>query len=359
MKIQQNQLTSPRPARDYVQGQHAAAAPVAPSAVDDARKVSNKNFNSDSAIGLQKRVLIDNGIAVTTKICSGGQAQVFRGFNCTNGSPLAVKIVPKTRPNLDEFRRAVLVKNVTREKEILQRIHHPNSLDFVGFIEDDENWYLVTEYLAGLDLFEEACKRSFPEKEILLIAKQIFEVLAYLHANGIAHRDVKLENVVLTKQKGSSDVKLIDYGLAFCEQFDKSTTCEDFPGTSKYKAPELVVRQPYRPQPVDVWSMGVMMFVLCCGEFPFDGKDPDAIYRNIVRKEPSFTHEFWMRISHETAHLISLLLTKDANTRPTAVDALEMLDGILNERVQVPATPRSRKTGFLSKLSGKLSVKIK
>mmetsp|Transcript_14587 Transcript_14587/g.31293 ORF Transcript_14587/g.31293 Transcript_14587/m.31293 type:complete len:322 (+) Transcript_14587:277-1242(+) len=316
-------------------------------------KVMGKTYNSDSALDLQKKVLMREGIALTNRIASGGQADVYRGFNCNDGTPLAVKVIPKQRPNMNDERLRAVRKNTRREVDILRGIEHENVLRFYQVLEDTDFCYLVTEYLHGLDLFEEACKRSFREREILNIARQIFDALAYLHAHGVAHRDVKLENIVLGGVRGNK-VKLIDFGLAHSTQFDNSELCQDFPGTNKYKAPEVVQRIPYKPEPIDIWAMGVLMYTLCCGEFPFHGKDNDATYRLILKKEPSFVSDAWQRVSPEMLHFVELLLSKDHTMRPSASEAIEMIDAILDNRVMVPPTPRSRKKGFLSKITGKI-----
>uniref|UniRef100_A0A7S1ETE3 Protein kinase domain-containing protein n=1 Tax=Timspurckia oligopyrenoides TaxID=708627 RepID=A0A7S1ETE3_9RHOD len=309
-----------------------------------------KSLDSNSTLSLQRRALIREGIALTGKISEGGQAQVYRAFDCTTGSPYAVKIISKVGREQDSARREMVRLNAQREVDVLKSIDHPNILKFSRVIEDDENCYLVTEFIKGLDLFEAGVRKKFSEREVLLLSRTLFDGLAYLHSLGVAHRDVKLENIVLMGSDKPEDVKLIDFGLAHSFNFDDNSICTDFPGTRQYKAPEIVLSQPYDPKPVDIWALGVVMYILCCRDFPFNGSDTASVSHEILTKKLSFKGERWKNISSATKKFIEKLLSRNPLERPTAEAAVLETSSILE--LGPPSTSLKRHPSLFSKFSG-------
>ncbi|KAA8495984.1 Calcium-dependent protein kinase 1 [Porphyridium purpureum] len=292
-----------------------------------------RNMHSDSALNLQKRVLVQNEIFLTEKLSSGGQGIVYRAMD-SDSKPLAVKVITKqySRQNPAQV-SASQTMSVHREALLLKNIDHPASLKYHSFHEDDVAWYVVTELLEGDDLFEVVCTSSFTENEILSIVKQLCELLVYLHANGISHRDIKLENVVCVR-KGSLRVKLIDYGLAHSAQLEGSNVVSTHPGTHVYKAPELVLRQTdMDPRPADLWALGCMMYTACCGEYAFKGASDDLLAQSIVKKDLDLSLVVFKKVTSPFKQLLKDLLVKDPSCRLTAKQALERVETILAGRV--------------------------
>jgi len=247
-----------------------------------------RNANSDSALCLQRRVLLDHGICLIEKISSGGQGTVYRAMD-QHSNPCAVKVIAKQISQRTGMVSAAQTLSVKREAVLLKMVKHPSSLQFLGFLEDEKHWYILTELLQGPDLFDLVCSSSFTENEILMFARQLCHLLHYLHTHGIAHRDVKLENVMCVQPK-SMKVKLIDYGLAHSNELDGFDLVSSHPGTLVYKAPELVRGdRDFDPRPSDMWSLGSMIYTACSGEYAFKGDSNDILAESILHAPVEFS----------------------------------------------------------------------
>jgi len=293
---------------------------------------------SDSTLLMQYEVLAQHGIVVTQPVGFGGQAQVYRAFRQASGiagqravtMPVAVKVIKKHNQDLSNLDKKSQQQHLQRELAILRNIDHDRCLKFYDCFEDEDHYFIITEYLHGLDLFEQATRRVFFEDEILNIAYQVLQALDYMHSKGMAHRDIKLENIMFTEKiKASSacialNMKLIDFGLAYYEEFDKCDfKAVDAPGTSKYKAPEVIFNQTYDPRKVDLWSVGVLMYILICGEYPFLSMEDAST------KRESYDQPAWNSITRGTRKLVRALLEKNPNKRITAAQAMNKIELIL------------------------------
>ena len=185
---------------------------------------------------------------------------------------------------------------------------------FIGAYQDKKSMYIVTEKCAGGEVFERLCHiKKFNESEVVGISRQVLRAIEYVHMMGIIHRDIKAENFLF---HSNGSVKLIDFGLAV--RLSKPT---DFftsvVGSAHYLAPEMI-RHKYS-KPVDVWSAGVMVFLMFFGWYPFDGPDDDAVVAEIKRGAiPNCTTE----LSHQGRRFLHSLLDTNYKDRPTATDAL-------------------------------------
>jgi len=149
--------------------------------------------------------------------------------------------------------------------------------------------------------------------------KQSFYALLYLHKNRICHRDIKPENFLLYKEDDSSHIKLIDFGLA--KRVVPNEIMNKPNGTPYYIAPE-VLKGSYTTQ-CDVWSMGVIMYIMLCGKPPFGGKTNKEIINNVLNSTYSMKSEVWGSVSDEAKDLISKLLERSADMRLTAQEAFD------------------------------------
>lgn len=138
----------------------------------------------------------------------------------------------------------------------------------------------MTEYLSGGELFEAICNKDFfLEEEARLLATNILEAIAYCHRNNVIHRDIKPENVILASRSPNSIVKLIDFGFARVLHHGQDPP-SDLRGTALYLAPEVINCVPYG-KPVDMWSIGCILYILLSGRQPFSGSSNDEIFQNI------------------------------------------------------------------------------
>lgn len=157
------------------------------------------------------------------------------------------------------------------EKEIRagKMLHHENIVMFFDSFESDNSVFLVLEYIRGHNLYDVLEKRKFVPLEETVVKKimiQIVEALIYCHSLGIVHRDIKVENIILTRR---GVIKLIDFGFCEIVSKDKPVLLREFLGSKYYTAPEILASNIYDGFKIDVWSTGVVMYVLLFSEFPF------------------------------------------------------------------------------------------
>ena len=206
----------------------------------------------------------------------------------------------------------------TNEIEVLRKISHPNIINIFEIFEDNYQYYIMSEFCDGGELFDAITNKGYyNEIEAAKIMKQILEAVNYLHDNGVVHRDLKPENIMLLSNQ--TDLKLIDFGTVV--QKPKRGKClKRFIGTSYYIAPE-VIQENYNEK-CDIWSCGVILYILLCGYPPFNGVSNRDIYNSIQFSRVSFKKDEWYDISQEAVQLITSMLDKNPETRPHANECL-------------------------------------
>lgn len=244
----------------------------------------------------------------------GTFATVQRGHDKNNKS-FAVKVVKKQYLN-----RKDLV-GLEQEIDILKTLEHPNILSFHKVYDEDNCCYIVTEIMRGGDLYDRLSEKSFyPENDARDLCKILFETMKYCHEKKVAHRDLKPENILLLAIDSDVDVKIADFGFAKYAENDHSllTTC----GTPTYIAPEILRGLPYGTK-VDMWSLGVVIYVLLCGYVPFYNSDQTQQSTLIRMGKLEFDEDYWCTISSHAKDLVSMLLKQNPGKRITAAEALE------------------------------------
>lgn len=237
----------------------------------------------------------------------------------------AVKIIDKRRMALMYNE---LLEQFRREVDILARLDHPHIIKLYGMYESKHSLHLVTEYAGGGELFDYLVSRPkglLSEAEASHLVRQVISAVSYLHENGVVHRDIKLENILLSKgpmlnrfgeSPGSDqqiELKLIDFGLAK-SIMESSTTTKTFFGTVGYIAPEMLSRKPYT-KAVDVWALGVLTFILLCGVFPFEDDIRKKAKVDYQLRFPPWTKN---KISSSAKDLLEKLLCVDPSHRISA-----------------------------------------
>jgi len=212
--------------------------------------------------------------------------------------------------------RKKCLKEVTfleNEIRILKSTCHPNIIKLVDVYETEEELFLVMEFVKGGELYEALINEGpFSEEKTYEIFRQVVDAVIYLHRNGIAHRDIKLENILWTE--ASKQLKLTDFGLAKSVVLDDvefmSTPC----GTPSYVAPEIIKGEHYT-QSVDLWALGVVLYLLLFCKYPFTGDSLSEIYSNIESGKVSFPPE--IDVGSDVRDLICNLLKEDTLSRYT------------------------------------------
>jgi calcium-dependent protein kinase len=239
-----------------------------------------------------------------------------------NGSYGTVKKVKHKISNEERAMKIVKKKSESsiNEIEILKKISHPNIISIYEIFEDSKNYYIMSELIEGGELFEEITNRgSFSEIDAAKIMKQLLTSVNYLHNKNIVHRDLKPENIMMiNKHSNNFEIKLIDFGTA--KSFEKGDKLSKFIGTSYYIAPEVLAEN--YDEKCDIWSSGIILYILFCGYPPFDGNSNIDIYHSIKYSSPSFTSEEWKDVSKEAIDLIVNMLTKNPSKRLNAEQCL-------------------------------------
>ena len=185
---------------------------------------------------------------------------------------VAVKTFEKNR-----LRDASARRRLDNEIRVLQRVRHPHIVRLFETFESPKRIHLVMEYVSHGTLYRHLKKhKKLTEPEARRLFRQLVGALAYLHSRFISHRDIKLENVLLDHRR---DVRLIDFGFAILSRSKLRVPC----GSPSYTAPEIVAHKEYDGPVADVWSLGVLLYVLLAGRFPFQGTTRDDLSRNIMR----------------------------------------------------------------------------
>lgn len=235
-------------------------------------------------------------------IGEGAYGKVKLAVHRFTGEKVAVKTFEKSKLTDQQAQ-----KRVAREVRILKALTHPSIIRLFEVVEESYRRLIMMEYSSGGDL----CRyvrdnRRLNEAEAARLFVQIVDGLAYCHACGIVHRDVKLDNLLLDEQR---NIRIVDFG--FSVSYQKGQKLRKACGSPSYAAPEIVARRPYEPQPVDVWSLGVVLYAMVCGYFPFQGSNNQDLCRKIVKGRfdcPSF-------MSAECRDLVRLMLNVDPSKR--------------------------------------------
>ena len=249
---------------------------------------------------------------------SGSYGSVYKAKNLIMDNIVAIKAIEKVQDNMiDDLE----IKN---EIDILKTLSHPNIVKIYEFFDTALYYYLVTEYCKKGELFA-YITNVYNERQLSILFYQVFSGLCYLHEKKILHRDLKLENLMISeieKDVVTGEeyfwIKIIDFGTA--KIFHKNKTEKAVIGSSYYIAPE-VLKQKYNEK-CDTWSVGVILYMTLVGVAPFDGKTDEEILRRIKIGKYNKHDERYVKHSEEVKDLVSRLLEKNIEKRLSAKEAL-------------------------------------
>ncbi|KAK3733921.1 hypothetical protein QZH41_009583 [Actinostola sp. cb2023] len=236
-------------------------------------------------------------------IGKGNFAVVKLATHCITKIKVAVKIIDKTQLDDDNL------KKVFREVQVMKLVDHPNIVKLHEVMETDRMLYLVTEFASKGEIFDHLVAHGrMQEREARQKFKQIVSAIDYCHKKNVVHRDLKAENLLLDEDM---NIKIADFGFSNIFQRDKKlkTWC----GSPPYAAPELFEGKEYLGPEVDIWSLGVVLYVLVCGALPFDGSTLQLLRSRVL--DGRFRVPFFM--STECEHLIRHMLVRDPVKRYT------------------------------------------
>lgn len=263
---------------------------------------------------------------IRKKLGEGRFSEVMLGESVTTKELVGVKVVD--RATLEEDEEAM--EAMQAEIAMCKQVDHPNVVILKEVVKTPTTLYLIMELCEGGELFDRIVdKGKYPEEEAKVLIARLVGALAYLHDLGIVHRDLKPENLLFQSKRDDAEIKIIDFGYA---GFYTAAGLTGLCGTPDYVAPEvlswyapddrIVMGTPYG-KPCDMWSIGVIVYILLCGFPPFYAEDEDALLRLVQAGKFSFPVPHWNGISTQAKRFIKQCLDVDMETRLTAVDALQ------------------------------------
>jgi len=249
----------------------------------------------------------------------GTFTEVKRATHIVKGDDYAIKVIEKSNPNADEL------ATLHEEISLMKKISHSHIVKIKDIYETSTNLHVVMELLSGGRLLESIVNRAkFSEKQVASVMKQIVSVFVYLDEVGIVHRDVKPDILLYQKDPVTypeASIKLTDMTMAkFLSRSENTGTMRTLCGTPTYVAPEILTSRSYT-KAVDMWSLGVILFILLCGSPPFAHKNPAGLCAQTRSGYYVFRSPHWDKISDEAKNLVGQLLTVEPSKRigPIAV----------------------------------------
>ena len=268
------------------------------------------------SLAIQNKSLFDK-YEVKQKVGKGKFGLVKYGINKETKKPVAIKIMAKKNMDKSDMELAKV------EIDILKIGQHPNIIKLYDVFENENYIYIIMEYCSGGDLLSyfEYYEYELPETKVCEIIHKLSMAIYYLHSYGIVHRDLKPENILMTDLSMSSDIRLLDFGLSKIIGNDEK--CTEPYGTLSFVAPEVLQGKPY-DKSVDLWSIGIITFLLLCGYLPFDDKHSEReIARQTIQDPVPFDEKIWNKYSPEAKIFVNGLLQKKPEKRYTIKEVLE------------------------------------
>ena len=301
--------------RDYFQGYDQIC-----------RQKTEKLETNDISLSISNRIFIneiektpETKYKIIKNIGSGSYGTVFLAYNIFTKEKVAIKKIYKSNEVL--LSDGIIIDEI----EILKNLNHPDIVKIIEFYGTEEAYYIVNEYCSGGELYDKAVNH-LSETQISVIFKQILSGLSYLHSKNIVHRDLKLENILISDKEyvevtGEEyyDIKIIDFGNA--RIFDSTITTNSIVGSSYYIAPEVFIKKYHKE--CDLWSAGVILYMLIVGVPPFEGENDKKIISKIKTGIFDTNNRRWINASSEVKDLISKLLVYEPKKRLTANEALQ------------------------------------
>ena len=286
-------------------------------------------FGRETFVGLTNKSLRDN-YECTKQLGKGGYGKVYQVRNKITGKVYACKKLSKLNiNNLTKFEREI---------RILIRTDHPNIIKLYEVFQSQNSLYLIMEECYGGELFDRILKHieskeMYSEKEAAEIMQQIMSGIEYCHNNGIVHRDIKPENLLYLNKgnEKNNPLKIIDFGLS--QTLDIKKILSSKVGTAYYVSPEILAGK--YTEKCDIWSAGVILYVLLSGEPPFNGPSDGVIYSKIKKMKFAFPSQKWDKISNEAKDLLMNMLCVENKRFSASQVLLHPWFKIVNEKTSL------------------------
>ena len=245
---------------------------------------------------------------------SFGKVRLFVERECKSFK-YAIKTIKK------DFFNQYHIKSLKNEIEILRSLDHPNIVKYFETYEDEKYLHIVMEYIPGDNLFKvltEKLSHKLTERQISQIMTCLLKAVLFLHHNGIIHRDLKPENIVFSDTRNYKSLKLIDFGLSIQQNAKKEKRRV---GTPYYMAPEMIYGNFVKAS--DIWSIGVIMYIMVTGKQPFWGKNKDEVLNKVKNGRYDMKSLYYSKCSNSVKDLIKKMLVTEPEKRMTVEACLE------------------------------------
>ena len=290
------------------------------------KKMGSQIFKEELKLKVSINTIIEENSGLPTqkykiisKLGDGSYGIVYLAVNIITKQNVAMKKIDKVKEN------AIDDMEIKNEIEILKKLDHPNIVKIIEFFSTPKAYYIITDFCACGELYNQI-KHQYTEGQLAVLFYQVFSGLYYLHTKNIVHRDLKLENILISEIEKDNNtnekyfwVKIIDFGTA--KIFEKNKNEKAVVGSSYYIAPE-VLHKNYNEK-CDTWSVGVILYMLIVGRAPFDGKSDDEIIENIEKGEFNSKHPKMLNSSDEVQDLVKKLLEVNVKKRLSPSEALK------------------------------------
>jgi len=268
---------------------------------------------------------------ITSTIGTGYSGTIYKCHHIYTFRQYALKVIPRESKDVSSETSSsdTLQDNIKdkmlNEVTILSHLQpHPNILTLHNYYITPRHHHILTSYYPNGDLFDDIVrKRSttlthYTETEASTIIYTLLSTISYIHNHDIVHRDIKPENIMFTNISNYQSMKLIDFGLSTRYSPNSNKYMNTMAGTLRYMAPEVLTKQ--YTHTCDIWSVGVLLYILLCGYAPFDDGNDEHVISLISVGKVIFPHDEWKNVSEEAKDVIRWLLTMDGYNRPDAKD---------------------------------------
>ncbi|KAI4877970.1 hypothetical protein NFI96_020739 [Prochilodus magdalenae] len=258
---------------------------------------------------------LDSLYHITGELGRGKFAVVKKCVEKATGKIFAAKFVRKRRRGRD------CRADVIHEMAVLETAkNNTRVVNLHTAYETEHDIVLLLEYAAGGEIFDHCVSDELlPEFQIIRLIRQTLEGIHLLHQSSVVHLDLKPQNILLTSLSPLGDIKIVDFGLA--RRLGSAGELREILGTPEYVAPEILNYEPITTAS-DLWSVGVITYMLITGESPFAGEDKQQTFLNVSQVNVDYSKEAFSRVSELAVHFIRRLLVKAPEDRPSAADCL-------------------------------------